>query len=82
MGAYELSTFYALAKQVDHRSFHGLLICVTLTVVLLLWRFWTFTILPALHPNEPKEVPYWIPCEQISNPLATSVLTRSLHSKS
>ncbi|KZF26779.1 cytochrome P450 [Xylona heveae TC161] len=30
-------------------------------VLLLLWRLWRFTINPALHPSEPKEVPYWIP---------------------
>jgi hypothetical protein len=25
------------------------------------WRIWRFTIYPLLHPNVPKEVPYWIP---------------------
>ena len=30
----------------------------------LIWRLWAFTVLPALRPNEPKEVPYWIPCKQ------------------
>ncbi|MCJ1320748.1 hypothetical protein MMC15_006089 [Xylographa vitiligo] len=25
------------------------------------WRIWTFTILPALRPNEPKQLPYMIP---------------------
>ncbi|KAL4883814.1 cytochrome P450 [Aspergillus karnatakaensis] len=25
------------------------------------WRFWTFTIRPLLRPNEPLELPYWIP---------------------
>lgn len=34
-----------------------------LAVCWLFWRLWTFTILPALRPTEPKEVPYWIPCE-------------------
>lgn len=29
---------------------------------LLLWRLWKFTIRPRLHPDEPKELPYWIPC--------------------
>lgn len=33
-------------------------------IFLLLWRLWTFTILPKLHPSEPRELPYWIPCEQ------------------
>jgi hypothetical protein len=30
--------------------------------VLLSWRLWRFTIRPRLHPDEPKELPYWIPC--------------------
>jgi hypothetical protein len=28
---------------------------------LFLFRLWKFTIRPLLHPNEPKELPYWIP---------------------
>ncbi|ROT37825.1 cytochrome P450 [Sodiomyces alkalinus F11] len=28
---------------------------------LLGWRLYTFTILPWLYPNDPKEYPYWIP---------------------
>lgn len=30
-------------------------------VSLVLWRLWRFTILPATRPNEPKELPYWVP---------------------
>lgn len=33
-------------------------------IFLLLWRLWTFTILPILYPNKPQELPYWIPCER------------------
>ncbi|KAH3961190.1 hypothetical protein HBI56_209870 [Parastagonospora nodorum] len=29
--------------------------------LLLSWRLWRFTIRPRLHPDEPKELPYWIP---------------------
>ncbi|KAJ8124791.1 hypothetical protein O1611_g8848 [Lasiodiplodia mahajangana] len=29
--------------------------------MLLLWRSWRFTIIPLLYPNDPKELPYWIP---------------------
>ncbi|KAI1312958.1 putative cytochrome p450 [Xylaria venustula] len=36
-----------------------------ITILLLLlwtaWRLWRFNISPFLHPNEPKELPYWIP---------------------
>lgn len=28
---------------------------------LVLWRLWRFTITPALYPDDPKELPYWIP---------------------
>ena len=33
-------------------------------VSLLVWRIWTFTILPLLRPDEPKYIPYWIPSEE------------------
>ncbi|KAL8862408.1 MAG: hypothetical protein Q9178_001417 [Gyalolechia marmorata] len=29
--------------------------------LLLSWRLWRFTITPWLHPDDPKELPYWIP---------------------
>ena len=40
-----------------------LFLCST---VLVIWRLWAFTIKPALHPDEPKGLPYWIPCEYSS----------------
>ena len=46
-----------------HLSFHpALFIAVGLGSVLCLWRLWRFTIRPYLRPDEPKELPYWIPC--------------------
>lgn len=33
-----------------------------LVLGLLVWRFWRFTVSPKIHPNDPKELPYWIPC--------------------
>lgn len=30
--------------------------------LLLVWRLWAFTIKPLLRANEPRELPYWIPC--------------------
>lgn len=30
--------------------------------LLLLWRLWRFTIRPAMKPDEPRRLPYWIPC--------------------
>lgn len=44
----------------------GYLVSLTVTACLLLalfsWRYWRFTIVPFLHPELPKELPYWIPC--------------------
>ena len=31
--------------------------------LLLFWRLWRFTILPTFATAEPRELPYWIPCE-------------------
>jgi hypothetical protein len=30
-------------------------------VLLLAWRIWRFTITPIIYPDDPKELPYWIP---------------------
>ena len=38
--------------------FGGLSICLG---ALLTWRVWRFTITPWMHPDEPVEIPYWIP---------------------
>jgi hypothetical protein len=46
----------------------SVLIGLVLVVLLLLWRIWTFTVLPALYPQEPKMIPYWIPGVWISYP--------------
>ncbi|KAL4919863.1 putative cytochrome P450 [Aspergillus aurantiobrunneus] len=51
-----LSVFCALAHDFVASSF-----CRLGLVSLLTWRIWRFTIRPLLHPEEPKEVPYWIP---------------------
>lgn len=32
-----------------------------ITLFLVTFRIWKFTIRPLLHPDEPKELPYWIP---------------------
>ena len=41
------------------------MLCALFAVIVLyyLWRLWTFTIDPSLHHNEPRPLPYWIPCE-------------------
>ncbi|KAK3303784.1 uncharacterized protein B0T15DRAFT_284316 [Chaetomium strumarium] len=47
----------------DRVQAHSTLISITAAAVLalLLWRLWRFTITPALYPDDPKELPYWIP---------------------
>ena len=36
---------------------------VILVLLLSAWRLWHFTVLPFLHPQEPRMIPYWIPCK-------------------
>ena len=49
-------------------SVNSLLLSVTLfssLTTLLLWRLWTFTVLLAFYPDDPKELPYWVPGKSI-----------------
>lgn len=39
-----------------------------LPLLWLAWRAWRFSIIPALYPDEPKELPYWIPGALIYEP--------------
>ncbi|KAF1948958.1 cytochrome P450, partial [Byssothecium circinans] len=41
-------------------GFHLAPYVLTLTM-LVLWRLWSFTVLPILYPHRPKTLPYWIP---------------------
>lgn len=36
-------------------------VAIALCLALWTWRTWRFAISPALHPERPKEMPYWIP---------------------
>ncbi|KAI0859747.1 cytochrome P450 [Xylaria cubensis] len=36
-------------------------IMLALFVTILLWRLWRFTISPLLYPDDPRELPYWVP---------------------
>lgn len=40
-----------------------IIIILVLAAAWLCWRIWKFTIIPALRPDEPKELPYLIPCQ-------------------
>ena len=39
----------------------------------IFWRLWSFTILPALRPDAPKELPYWIPGQLPDNLLHVNI---------
>jgi hypothetical protein len=30
-------------------------------IALVSWRIYRFTIIPMMYPDDPKELPYWIP---------------------
>lgn len=36
-------------------------IAAVLFLSLWIWRIWRFTISPSLNPEQPRELPYWIP---------------------
>lgn len=50
-----------LSKKLDQLLFISLVVLA----LMLLWRVWAFIIVPALHPREPKELPYsyWLSCK-------------------
>ena len=39
------------------------LLALSAILALLSWRIWKFTIIPWVYPDDPKEIPYWIPSE-------------------
>ena len=36
---------------------------LVLSLAWLSWYIWNFTIVPLLKPDEPRYLPYWVPCE-------------------
>lgn len=56
-------TLLALTE-LEQRLSTALLIFTGAATLLLSWRLWRFTIEPTMKPTEPKELPYWLPCEQ------------------
>lgn len=49
----------------DLRHFSTPLMILAIVLVLFFaWRVWRFTIEPMMKPGEPRELPYWIPCER------------------
>lgn len=60
------------------QSFNVVLCVLPFFFALLAWRLWAFTIRPVWHPNEPKELPYWIPCKSLNKPTSYSLYLISL----
>jgi hypothetical protein len=52
--------FAILWSAISHLGFTSWVSFFSLAL-LFAWRLWRFTIYPAYHPEEPKELPYWIP---------------------
>lgn len=44
-----------------------LMISAIVLGLFFVWRVWRFTIEPMMKPSEPRELPYWIPCERFEN---------------
>lgn len=73
-----LTQFTLIFTQPYQISFSICLLIAALTL-LGIWRMWKFTILSALKPNEPKEIPYWVPCKSAqSHELIIKVLHYSI----
>ena len=55
--------FSQLANAISYQgSVHGFLaIAPCFALFIVLWRLWTFTILPRLYPEDPKVLPYRFP---------------------
>ena len=43
-------------------SHPALMVFIGLALTLHLWRLWRFTARVYFRPDDPKELPYWIPC--------------------
>lgn len=50
-----------LHAQLNSIPFQFAYVFVSITSFLIAFRIWKFTIRPLLHPDEPRELPYWIP---------------------
>ncbi|OCK77573.1 cytochrome P450, partial [Lepidopterella palustris CBS 459.81] len=50
-----------ISRYVEKPTSPLILIPAGVIISLLVWRVWAFTVVPILRPNEPKELPYWIP---------------------
>jgi len=61
MLSLELPSPDALVSQVMSKP--AIAMIAGASVLLFAWRLWRFTITPYFYPADPRELPYWIPCE-------------------
>ena len=58
-----VTSFFDVSGQVGAPETYLVSSCIFFFLALLVWRVLAFTVLPSYRPYEPREVPYWIPCE-------------------
>ena len=58
-----LRALSAAQAQLSGPAIGFVLFLLTLFLVWTFWRVWKFTIYPLLHREEPKFLPYCIPCK-------------------
>lgn len=54
-----MPTYSKCAQLVQNHPY--LTVASLLLGILLVWRLVKFVIIPQLYPNDPKELPYWVP---------------------
>ena len=72
LGYPNIQTMESFAHEIF--QYPGSISLVLAPVILLIWRLWRFSIIPLLYPKDPKELPYWIPCE-LDKPEVLAYLT-------
>lgn len=62
--AWNKASSMAAVLLADHNVYISptVLISMGIMVLLCLWHLWKFNIRPHFYPDNPKELPYWIPC--------------------
>ena len=53
----------AALKQAQQTSYGLIPAALTGSALWVAWWIWKFTLSPAIHPNAPRQLPYWVPCK-------------------
>lgn len=61
-------TLGAALKQAQHTSYGLIPAALTGSALWVAWWIWKFALSPAIHPNAPRQLPYWVPCKTFSKP--------------